>query len=175
MKSNQQKKYFRRYLKHILNHLIKPSSPDKSSSRDRKKAACRVPIPSTGNGLCVSVWLSVPVPDPPEQLEGRLTFPTWNHGRDLQLLGDSWRAAPCFGTYYSCCSQNHTAVLECSAPSWMQPHTDMDIFTASSTGTHLATASRTCGSCSHFLRASTLLVFRCGRASRKIASDHRIP
>lgn len=41
--------------------------------------------------------------------------------------------------------------------------------------THLATASRTCGSCSHFFRASTLLVFRWGLASRKIASDQRIP
>lgn len=40
---------------------------------------------------------------------------------------------------------------------------------------NLATARRTCGSCSHLLRASTLLVFRCGRLSIKIASAQRIP
>ena len=40
---------------------------------------------------------------------------------------------------------------------------------------YLATASSTCGSCSHLLRASTLLVFRCGRLSIKIASAQRIP
>ena len=40
---------------------------------------------------------------------------------------------------------------------------------------YLATASSTWGSCSHLLRASTLLVFRCGRLSMKIASAHRIP
>lgn len=41
--------------------------------------------------------------------------------------------------------------------------------------THLATAKSTWGSCSHFFRASTLLVFLWGLASRKTASDHRIP
>lgn len=40
---------------------------------------------------------------------------------------------------------------------------------------NLATARSTCGSCSHLLRASTLLVFRCGRLSIKIASAQRIP
>ena len=40
---------------------------------------------------------------------------------------------------------------------------------------YLATAKSTCGSCSHLLRASTLLVFRCGRLSMKIASAQRIP
>ena len=43
------------------------------------------------------------------------------------------------------------------------------------TPTHLATASSTWGSCSHFFRASTLLVFLWGRASRKMASDHSTP
>lgn len=41
--------------------------------------------------------------------------------------------------------------------------------------THLATARSTWGSCSHFFRASTLLVFLWGLASRKTASDHRTP
>ena len=40
---------------------------------------------------------------------------------------------------------------------------------------HFATASKTCGSCSHFLRASTLLDLRCGRGARKMASAQRIP
>lgn len=41
--------------------------------------------------------------------------------------------------------------------------------------THLATARSTWGSCSHFFRASTLLVFLWGLASRKMASDQRTP
>lgn len=49
-----------------------------------------------------------------------------------------------------------------SAPPWGHP-------------THLATARSTWGSCSHFFRASTLLVFLWGLASRKTASDHRTP
>ena len=40
---------------------------------------------------------------------------------------------------------------------------------------NLATAKSTCESCSHLFRASTLLVFLCGRLSIKIASAHRIP
>lgn len=40
---------------------------------------------------------------------------------------------------------------------------------------YLATASKTWGSCSHFFKASTLLVFLWGRASRNTASAHRIP
>lgn len=41
--------------------------------------------------------------------------------------------------------------------------------------TYLATARSTWGSCSHFFRASTLLVFLWGLASRKMASAHRTP
>ena len=41
--------------------------------------------------------------------------------------------------------------------------------------TYFATASNTFGSCSHFLRASTLLVFLCGRDSMKMASAHNMP
>lgn len=52
-------------------------------------------------------------------------------------------------------------------PKGQQPHEDPP--------THLATARRTWGSCSHFFRASTLLVFLWGLASRKMASDHRTP
>lgn len=40
---------------------------------------------------------------------------------------------------------------------------------------YLATASSTWGSCSHFFRASTLLVLRWGLASRNTASAHRMP
>lgn len=40
---------------------------------------------------------------------------------------------------------------------------------------YLATASKTWGSCSHFFRASTLLVFLWGLASKNTASAHRIP
>ena len=41
--------------------------------------------------------------------------------------------------------------------------------------THLEAASRTWGSCSHRLRASTHLVLRWGRDSMKIASAHNTP
>lgn len=41
--------------------------------------------------------------------------------------------------------------------------------------TNFETASRTCGSCSHRFKASTLLVFLCGLGSRNIASAHKIP
>ncbi len=49
------------------------------------------------------------------------------------------------------------------------------IFTTTDRNTYFATASSTLGSCSHFFKASTLLVFLCGCGSRKIASDHNIP
>lgn len=41
--------------------------------------------------------------------------------------------------------------------------------------TYLATASKTWGSCSHFFKASTLLVFLWGLASKNTASAHKIP
>lgn len=55
------------------------------------------------------------------------------------------------------------------------PGTSEGLSTATRTPTYLATARSTWGSCSHLFRASTLLVFRWGLASRKTASDHRTP
>ena len=75
------------------------------------------------------------------------------------------------GKNNTCSHPLHSSWLTLKAYMW----TWTDVQRIRLATTYFATARSTWGSCSHFFRASTLLVFLWGRDSRKMASAHRMP